>query len=368
MTKYSDNNNYNDDVDEDNESEGRSITFRRFHSLLKTLGACFNFFFFGIPSDYDKPLTRHSCADPIIEQMQLWEARCELMRKSSDTVATDTSKGRNRTYDQILHCQQDDVWDCGLTCILMLIRFLKQLEEENNTGLRVNTSSSSRLVYSEKRQKQWMLDKLQTQSIWTIDLVMLLESIFNDAPPRLKFPKRHLLNGSNVKYLYCSNYLGVDETYKGLTYYRNAFGKDEKRVSKLFSIARNNSIPMLNISEICIDFVVDIVSKRNCLAIVLLDYSILGNKNAHFEDDMKGNTESTSTEFSGHYVILSGISTNENDIAEAKKFGQVKDSSYCMVISNPGCADDCTFVGKEIFEKAWRAKGTDSDIIFFTVR
>ena len=66
-------------------------------------------------------------------------------------------------------------------------------------------------------------------------------------------------------------------------------------------------------------------------------------------------------------MILSGISRDKDDIAKANEFSHVEDSSYCMVINNPGCADKNTFVGKEVFEKSWRATGTDCDILFLAV-
>lgn len=350
------------------ENEERSIAFGAFPSFFRSLDACFNYMLFGVPIDHP---TEQGIENPEIERNNLIVAKCELLQLPSEKNDK-VLRGINRSYTPILHCQQEETWDCGVTCMLMFMRYLGSLENNHNSSTEHSAADSclsKSVTHLERLQKQWMLEKLQTESIWTIDLVMLLESIFNEAPPRLKFPKRCLQNRWNVKYLYCSNNLGVDETYKGLNYYKNAFGSDERRVKRLFKLAHRNKIPMMTVSRIDIEFVVDVISRENCIAIVLIDYSLFGRKYANemMEGEIEVSSSDLSADFSGHYVILSGISRDENDIAKAKKFSFVKDSSYCMVIHNPGCADDCTFMGKEIFETSWRATGTDCDILFLAV-
>jgi len=370
------------DVDGDNENVIRPVYFWTARPLLKMIDSCFNFFLFGMSNDVDTRSPNHHSnivdestdrTNAAVNQEQLRVARCKLLLIPSTCGHSffDPSSMK-RSYNQITHCQQEDIWDCGVTCIMMLIRFLKNLEYldtsfDNRSEIR-SLCRSLKLTQKEKLQKQWMLDKLNTESIWTIDLVMLLESILNgEAPSSFDFPERHLLNGSKVSYLYCSNNLGVDKTYEGLSYYKHAFGDDNQRVTSLFSVALQNKIPMLKISHINIDFVAETVSTNNCIAIVLLDYSILCNKHLSNKDKSEETLNSSLTEFSGHYVILSGISTNENDIAKAKQFGYVQDLSYCMVLINPGCKDHISFVGKELFELSWKAKGTDCDILFIAV-
>ncbi len=411
----------------ENEKEESSILSTRgafgiFPTLFKSLDTCLNYFMFNSIFDQttcdtldnsDQDSDSHEK-----EQEKLRKARCRLLQLSSLVTKTSNSEinlmksiegedkmnhngssnnNRSCSYSHIVHYQQNYVWDCGLTCILMFIRYLKEIESGPSTqhqsydNKKFTTEENLELTHLEKLQKQWMIEQLQTQSIWTIDLVMLLETIFNEAPPRLKLPKRKLQNGFEVQYLYCSNNLGVDKTYQSFKYYSHAFSNDEKRVNKLFTLAhKNNNIPMLKVSWIHIDFVIEIISRDNCIAIVLLDYSVLfrhkctnnnksngkvesGGKHYGISNNNNNNNNNRSDDvcFSGHYVILCGISTNEKDITKAKEcFVELNtsvDPSFCLVINDPGCSENYTYIPKDIFENCWRAKGTDSDILFLVV-
>eukprot|EP00554_Chaetoceros_debilis_P014215 CAMPEP_0194119388 /NCGR_PEP_ID=MMETSP0150-20130528/39169_1 /TAXON_ID=122233 /ORGANISM="Chaetoceros debilis, Strain MM31A-1" /LENGTH=422 /DNA_ID=CAMNT_0038811081 /DNA_START=502 /DNA_END=1770 /DNA_ORIENTATION=+ len=247
----------------------------------------------------------------------------------------------------------------------------------------------------------------------------------------------------SISYMLCSENLGVDETYKSINYYKSTFRRDERRVKQLFDAAHKKDLNMINIHNLDLDFILTMISRPNIVAMVLIDSNVLtkgivlsacqrsrSNKSrfesenvtagaaasanghcANFEDyleeeyygpqaEEKAAPNNNLLSFSGHYVILVGISRNPKDIASANGLysyagqkaehaeingaeaigdeasnaeyeGEVKvdlssDSScdYCLIIKDPGSHKPTEFVMPELFDQARVADGTDRDIIF----
>ena len=221
-------------------------------------------------------------------------------------------------------------------------------------------------------EKAWMIMFVATKSIWTIDLVMLLQHIltYNRIEPDDEDvdamegngggncaleSQQHCPCSPQFSYLFCSKTFGVDESYSDLGYYKDAFSSDELRVKDLFHLARKRKLPLLQTSGISLQTFADIISKRGVVAIVLLDNRILRSNAIHI-----------ASSYSGHYVLIYGISCDENDINDARMNSPDKNVThdFCMAIKNPGSAENIQFIVPSLFEKAWRAKGTDEDVIF----
>jgi len=231
-------------------------------------------------------------------------------------------------------------------------------------------------------EKAWMVEYVATKSIWTIDLVILLDHILtgavkmsmdqnidnrqseniegarslggqlhNDYP----YPTSPSPPQLSLSYLFCSVRFGVEESYHNLGYYKDAFSEDELRVKNRFDFARKQNLPLLETSHLTFEVLVDITSRRGVVAIVLLDNRVLRNA-----------AISTGC-YTGHYVVLCGISSDENDINCAlmnTPDGNDARPQFCMVVKNPGSSKIVELVTPSIFEKAWRAKGTDEDVVF----
>lgn len=242
-------------------------------------------------------------------------------------------------------------------------------------GEEINSAPNQMLI----EEKAWILECVATESIWTIDLVMLLEHILSAGTQQISSNKNDndtvqentsegecslgrqqysfiLPSLSSFSYLFCSTKLGVDESYNNLEYYKDAFSKDEKRVNNLLDIAQKQKLPLLETSNISFEVLVDVISKEGVVAIVLVDNRILKYSTIH------------TSSYSGHYVVLCGISRDENDINYAQMQSPEENDNarrdFCMVLKNPGSWKEVEFVTPSIFEKAWRAKGTDEDVIF----
>lgn len=233
-----------------------------------------------------------------------------------------------REVTTIRHIQQADTWDCGLACIQMVTQWLKK--------------NSFRATQDEQEeQRRWMIEFVKAKSLWSIDLISLLQYI-------IQHDDLNNLNTSN--YLFCSNRFGAHEEYHNLDYYRDAFTEDERRVKDLFDVAEQQNLPLMQISHMSLNTLIDIVSRENVIAIALLDNSIFCDEDQSY---------------SGHYVVLCGISKDKNNINMANMNSQQEDGTYnyCLVVKDPGICKETQFVTPSLFEKSWRAKGTDEDIV-----
>jgi len=253
-------------------------------------------------------------------------------------LINDSTTMRQHGVTQLKHVQQLSNWDCGVACLLMAVDWLCD-----------GGASSSQ--HDKEEQRDWMLKQAGTQSIWTIDLVWILYCLKKQQ--RLKFLSLPL----SFSYLLCSQTLSVNEDLSDYSYYRDAFSQDRIRVQKRFAAANELQLPVFQTSHLSLEQVTDCIRRNNCIAIALVDNKrLIGN---------------TNQPYCGHYIVLAGISCNESDIEEAKQkegpslfvLGEAETRS-CLVVKNPGSTESVSYFTLRHFERAWRAKGTDEDIIF----
>jgi hypothetical protein len=243
----------------------------------------------------------------------------------------------------------------------MALRWLSDMDIETNSGL----------TSEEVGERKCLLESAATKSIWTVDLVRLLENILKEQDDN---PRR--TNHSNTSYLFCSEVHGVNYSHSTTGYYAKAFENDSVRVSKIFDEIERQQLPMLCPFHLNFGEVLEVTSFENCIAIVLVDNYVLMHPLVHELDQNSkgedGETLSTADQntdtYAGHYVILCGKSFDSGHIKkalawESKTYNSERDS-YCLVLSNPGIPDQTMFVTPQLLERAWRAEGTDCDIIF----
>lgn len=113
-------------------------------------------------------------------------------------VCRKRGRAKTRAADpNVPHTQQEAAWDCGIACVLMVLRSKWFLREADLEGLKGMVAEAN-------------------QSIWTVDLL-------------------YLLRRNGVKASFFTVTLGVDPTYAGKGFYNASFDRDRARVSKLFS-------------------------------------------------------------------------------------------------------------------------------------
>jgi len=256
----------------------------------------------------------------------------------------------------------------------MILQWLRESNTDNEEKDQINVDDEEKNRPQNKAaiadhlrlEKNWLIEYIATESIWTIDLVMLLQLIISDGINSNDEEEEHSSTTISheqytFSYLFCSTKFGVNKTYNNIGYYKGAFTSDEIRVNNLFDIAEKQVLPLLETftTNLTLQVLVNIVSRKGVVAIVLLDNRILKNES---------NGAST---YCGHYVILCGISRDENDIkcaqVNAASEEEVRNDDrydFCLVLKNPGIYKQVEYVSPCVFDKARQAKGTDQDVIF----
>ena len=227
------------------------------------------------------------------------------------------------------------------------------------------------LTDKEMKERGEMIRMVGTESVWTADLVLLLDQLFRregqDDEQQQRRP-RH----PHHRFLFCSKTFEVDTEHRNLSYYSAAFSNDQIRVSEKFSELRRLNTPMLCMSKLPLKYVLGVVTSHHCVAIVLVDNSTLfaSPSGSGSGCGALGGVEQKQDVFTGHYVILCGISTNPEELTIAQSFdnddcGSLDSEGFCVVILDPGKPNIKTvYATPKRFERAWRTKGTDNDIIF----
>jgi hypothetical protein len=277
------------------------------------------------------------------------------------------------------HVRQLESWDCGIACIQIILRWLRWHYPEENDSNDNNSTSSSSICYSstlseeEHIERQVLLEKAATCSIWTSDLVLLLEDLVQTHHP--------------FRYLYCSNTFQVNESFQDMSYYHSAFDHDRIRVQHRFDTIHTQGLPILECHGLSMRRLQHLLMRYagNIMAIVLIDNALLKqassspcttpllSSSTSYPSIM---TEKSMHEYVGHYLVLAGISydpdhvalahahdvaisscndTNGNDSAESE--------DYCWVVHNPGIDEPVSFLSPDRLERAWRAAGTDEDLV-----
>jgi len=305
------------------------------------------------------------------------------------------------------HCSQQHLWDCGLACVQMVVRWVMRIQQSPCT-MPISSYLDLELV-----QQKWMREYVATQSIWTIDLLALLHSIFDSnfiIPSKATqsyFPLRNKLSpdsfqsqsaGVKVSIVLCSDHFGVRDSYGACEYYRDQLEEDAVRVGHLFNVAHHFGCKMfLTAPELyntsksktqCLDFptttLVHFISRPDCVAIALVDQSLWTPSSS--SDDSNTNNRLYSSQpmyylddsknftYTGHYVLLVGITyacDNHDNHQTRYHHCEVNSKSqypYYLLVRDPAIDQEReTIVSVEWFEKCWKSNGTDSDVILISV-
>eukprot|EP00903_Cladosiphon_okamuranus_P007226 g7014.t1 len=126
------------------------------------------------------------------------------------------------------HVSQSCQWDCGVSCVQMVLRGLGREAERAS-----------------------LLASLGTRSVWTIDLAMLLHR-------------------QGVRFTYGTRTAGVTEAYSAIDFYRDNFDRDAPRVQALFKAAEEAKVGAVQKAFSWQELAV-LVSSYNYAAIVLVD-------------------------------------------------------------------------------------------------
>lgn len=213
----------------------------------------------------------------------------------------------------IPHILQDTNWDCGLACVAMTLKglgFSCQLED--------------------------MSRQCPVNCVWTIDLAFLLRNYVQD-------------------FTYYTSYFGSRKEYQDQKFYQDNFSEDEKRVNRLFAIAKSRSVHIVRMMLPLDDFkrflyckkfaIITLVNARllrchlcrkhgGCLGSVCVQLDMLLER-------FKGN------DYLGHFIVLIGYDPTED----------------LFIYRDPAVKDNfCTILASDL-DDARQSEGTDNDCI-----
>ena len=232
------------------------------------------------------------------------------------------------------HVRQRETWDCGIACLQMILD--DDNDEENEEG---------------ESSYQAILDAIgsHTQSIWTADLVWYLNHhlTINDNKKKNKY-----------SCWFVTKSLCPNPEWEQLKYYQQAYSEDCQRVTQRIddmqqqqqSLHDHPTVSLQQVTEsLPLAVVIELIQREDCIAMALVDHTLL------LLEEHTHNTQSLEQEqqhYVGHYILLTGILQEEND------------PEIRLVVHNPAVDKAPTYVSLKTFERAWRAQGTDEDIVF----
>ncbi|CAK9171815.1 unnamed protein product [Ilex paraguariensis] len=209
----------------------------------------------------------------------------------------------NSHFVEVPHINQLRMWDCGLACVLMVLR-----------AVGINNCSIQELE-----------EVCSTTSIWTVDLAYLLQ----------KF---------SVPFSYFTVTLGANPNFSVETFYKEQLPNDLVRVDMLFQKALEAGIN-IQCGSISGEQISLLILSGKYIAIALVDQYKLSWSS--LEDVYIPDFYSGSSGYTGHYVIICGYDsvTDEFEIrdpASSRKHERV--TSRCL-------------------EEARKSFGTDEDLL-----
>ena len=207
------------------------------------------------------------------------------------------------------HVRQLSEWDCGLACAVSLLQ-------------RFSLPSSY----------PHLLSSLNTQSIWSIDLLLLLHTAGLDVSLYTTYP-------------------GVNPSHATDHYYTPTWDADTPRVTHLFTLAAQLHIPVHRQSLSPSAFLALLSPPTPHLLLVLVNPTLLhcvGCAAHHSTAAMlRGG-------FTGHFIIVTGVEKRRGvGGVEVEVVRYVDPASDC---------NECA-VGAQWLEQARKAEGTDEDCI-----
>ncbi|KAI4455101.1 guanylyl cyclase domain containing protein 1 gucd1 [Holotrichia oblita] len=208
----------------------------------------------------------------------------------------------------LYHHKQRFNWDCGVSCVLMILPHEARLNFQNN--------------FNEICKEEGF-----NKSTWTIDLCYLLYRF-------------------DIKHKFYTTTLGVHPGYRGNSFYQNVLTKDEKRVNKKFERAKTLGLK-IHKASVSANFIIG----------HLKDGPVILLTNAKLLNCERCKLNKISTElrkclpwpvpYQGHYIVICGY----NSIMQK------------IYYRNPSFHNRLCTMSLETFEEARKSYGTDEDVI-----
>lgn len=207
---------------------------------------------------------------------------------------------------QVQHEQQISDWDCGITCLKMLIQHYQRDLNKFNTLVRNYDCN---------------------QSTWTVDLL-------------------HLLKESLISARFNTITYGCSTEYDSMPYYQSAIKTDRPRVEDLFVRYKD----FIDIKSNSLDDIMKHLDRYQRPCLVLIDASKLRCSTCQQSIVNRFISFISSSSYQGHYVLVIGYKSDTDQ--------------RIIYYADPGQRENVCSADFDNFEEARKAEGTDEDMIF----
>ncbi|OVA17746.1 Guanylyl cyclase [Macleaya cordata] len=214
---------------------------------------------------------------------------------------------RRSHFVEVPHIGQLCSWDCGLACVLMVLRTIGIDHCDIHT----------------------LGELCSTTSIWTVDLAYLLE----------KF---------SVRFSFFTVTVGANPDYSVETFYKEQLPNDLVRVDKLFQKALESGID-IQCRSISSEELSVLILSGNYVAIALVDQYKLSR--SWLEDVCVSGLYGGNSGYTGHYVVICGYDMDKDEFE----------------IRDPASSRKCERISLECLEEARKSFGTDEDLLLCTM-
>lgn len=210
---------------------------------------------------------------------------------------------------KVLHFKQRYNWDCGISCIIMVLPIDKRIEFLDNFYQICQVSGFNK-------------------NTWTIDLCYLLK-IFG------------------IDHIYNTITLGVNPDFKNYHFYCKIFDRDKERVLRLFQNAEDNGLTVKKLSLNMDDLINHLKNHGPIIVLVNSHYLTCDNCIPFRLYINLCRCLPWKVPYYGHYIVICGYS-----LVEEKVFYR-----------NPSRRDQICKMSFNDLTKARKSHGTDEDVI-----
>ncbi|KAL1196985.1 Guanylyl cyclase 1 [Cardamine amara subsp. amara] len=204
---------------------------------------------------------------------------------------------------EVPHVHQLASWDCGLACVLMVLRA---------SGITSCTIEDLAEICS-------------TNSIWTVDLAYLLHKFC-------------------VEFSYFTITFGANPNYSIKEFYKEQLPQDLVRVDLLFRNAHESGIS-IQCRSVSIHEISCLLSSENYIAIALVDQDKLSK--SWLEEVIVAGLHSSNSSYTGHYIVICGYDADRDEF-------EIRDPASSKI--NERISSKC-------LENARKSFGTDEDLL-----
>ncbi|GJV79345.1 GUCD1-like protein [Tanacetum coccineum] len=206
-------------------------------------------------------------------------------------------------FVKVPHIKQLRSWDCGLACVLMVLKTL---------GLN-------------HYDHQDLEELCRTTSIWTVDLAYLLRKL-------------------SVRFLFFTVTIGANPDFSVETFYKEQLANDIGRVDMLFQRSIEEGIKIEHRS-IKGEEIIFLILSGKFIVIALVDQCILSQP--WREDVRMPRFYEGTAAYTGHYVVICGYDAHTDEFE----------------IRDPASPRESDRISSKCLEEARKSYGTDEDIL-----